>query len=371
MTTGGSRADQTALRVLVVTVSHRGDDARIVFRQIGAMADAGCSGRLVAPAPEVALPGRFDRVAIRRATGRRRVRSWFEAWRAVREARGSIDLVLVHDLEAVLPVRLARPGVPVVWDVHEDLPASVVDRAWIPRLAKRPARLATSLVERIVRRGAKLLLAEEAYSQRLGDWPIVPNTTIVPPFEPDRPLVVPPVAIYVGRLSASRGVRTMIEVGRLLDGRAEIVMIGSADGEVAAEIEAANARGDVTWSGPLPNPEALRALEGAVVGLCLLDDLPNYTRSMPTKIYEYSAHGLPTIVTALPLARQAVERSGAGVVVDFDDPGAVVAAIDGYLHDSDRRHSESEQAHDWVRRHHDWRTDGAEFVRVLRRWAAV
>ena len=40
-----------SLRVLVVTCAHRGDDARIVQRQISAMLDAGFEVTLIAPEP--------------------------------------------------------------------------------------------------------------------------------------------------------------------------------------------------------------------------------------------------------------------------------------------------------------------------------
>ena len=67
-------------------------------------------------------------------------------------------------------------------------------------------------------------------------------------------------------------------------------------------------------------------LDGALAGLSLLEDRPNYRHSMPTKVIEYMAHGLPVITTPLPLAADLVERSGCGIVVPFDDAEATAAA---------------------------------------------
>lgn len=358
------------LRVLVVTVSHRGDDARIAHRQIGALVESGSQVVYVAPEPAAAGVGVAERVLVRRATGRRRVRAWRDARRAVRAHRGAVDIVLVHDLEAVLPVRLARPGCPVVWDVHEDLAASVVDRAWVPGPLRPAMRLAVIAVERVARSGTRLLLAEHSYAARFGGWPVVPNTTVVPtsvaPYDPDPA----PRVVYVGRISRARGAAAMIALGRALRGEAVVELVGPADADVADDVQAAAADGSIRWHGALANDVALALVDGAVAGLCLLDPLPNYVGSMPTKIYEYAAHGVPTIASPLPLARDAIDASGAGVVVDPGDPVAVADAVRTYVRDPERRRVEGERGVAWMREHHDWRSDGVRFVEVLREWAA-
>jgi glycosyltransferase involved in cell wall biosynthesis len=355
----------TAPRVLVVTVAHRGDDARISERQIGALLRAGLQVSFAAPAPaDETRP--IERIELPRAVGRRRIRAWWAAARAVRRCRGSVDLVLVHDLEAVIPVRLARPGVPVVWDVHEDFVASVSDRAWIPGPLRPVARWTTRAVERIARTGIGLLLAEAAYARRLGGWPIVPNTTVVPaqpvPFDPGAPLR----AVYVGRLSQARGVSTMIEAARHLQGRVEVVLIGPADEAAASDLRAAHDAGIVTWRGPLTNDAAMAVVDGALVGLCLLHPTPNYLVSMPTKVYEYYAHGVPAVVSRLPLAAAAVDESTAGVVVAEFDALAVAAAVLEYADDPRRRVAEGLAAHRWAAAHHDWTSDGCAFADHLR-----
>ena len=51
----------------------------------------------------------------------------------------------------------------------------------------------------------------------------------------------------------------------------------------------------------------MATIDGALAGLSLLRDLPNYRGSMPTKVVEYLAHGVPAITTPLPLAREIVQ----------------------------------------------------------------
>ena len=60
--------------------------------------------------------------------------------------------------------------------------------------------------------------------------------------------------------------------------------------------------GDLRWLGFLRSEEALARVSGSLAGLSLLNDLPNYRVSLPTKIVEYCVLGVPVITTPLPLA---------------------------------------------------------------------
>jgi glycosyltransferase involved in cell wall biosynthesis len=111
----------------------------------------------------------------------------------------------------------------------------------------------------------------------------------------------------------------------------------------------------------MPNPEALDLVEGATAGLCLLRDLPNYRHSVPTKILEYMARGVPVITTPLPEARAIVERHGCGIVVPFDDPAAVVTAVRS-LRDDDLRTRLASNGRRAAAAHFDGAVESRRFV---------
>ena len=114
------------MRFVVCTVVHHPADARIYFRQIRALLDAGHHVTYIAPHadfPERA-GGALTAVTIPRAAGRRRLGALRAARAALREHAPGADLLLIHDPELllVLPPRRVRP--PTVWDVHEDTAAA-------------------------------------------------------------------------------------------------------------------------------------------------------------------------------------------------------------------------------------------------------
>ena len=349
------------MRVLVATCAHRGDDARIVQRQSVALAEAGHEVVLVAPLPSP--PPAIEHVVVPRARGRRRVRSWFAVAREVRRRRDA-SVLIVHDLELLVPLAFVRRLPPMVIDIHEDLAASVTDRSWLPRPARGlVARIVRFLESRAARVGT-VIAAEHSYRERLGDVPVVPNSTPVPvtcrPRDAEGRRIV-----YVGRISRSRGWDVMRACARRLGDRAEFHLWGEPDADVRAEVTAAVEAGEIVWHGYTDNPAALAAVEGAAVGLSLLADLPNYRRSMPTKVAEYMARGIPVVASDLPATRSVVEAAGAGLLVPPDDVEATVVALGTLLDDDVLAREMSRRGRAHAGAHLDWNRDATGFVGII------
>ena len=356
------------LRVLVVTIVHNPEDARILHREIDAIRAAGHDVTYAAPfeAYGSPRPAGMRTLDLPRAVGRHRLGAIRRARRLLRMESGAHDIVLLHDPELLAACNWVHK--PVVWDVHEDTAAAVTLKPWLPAPARRPVAAVFRLVERSAERRRHLLLAEDGYAVRFaGEHPVVPNSTYVPATvqSPGTDRVV-----YVGALTRARGALDMIEVGRRLAGSGITVhLVGGADGQVGPALAAAQEAGHVVWHGFVPNDEALLQLSGALAGLSLLHDEANYRHSRPTKVIEYMAHGVPVITTPTPPAVQLVESAGSGVVVPFEDPDAVVAAVRALAADPARAAALAAAGHAAALRDHDWNRDGAAFVRQLEAWA--
>ena len=376
------------MHVVVCTVVHHPADARIFYREIQALLDAGHDVTYIAPHLESAAPvrdedqgqgqgqadsergrGTLRRVTIPRASGRRRVGALRAAKVAMAEQAAGADLLLVHDPELllVLPPKDKRP--PTVWDVHEDTAAALTTKAWLPEWLRPVAAGGVKKAEHLAERNLHLILAEHGYNARFaGEHPVVPNTTYVqetaaPPSGPRR-------VVYVGWISPDRGSAEMVELGRLLKPHGIAVeLIGQADAAARAHIEAG---GDaVHWHGFVPNAEALRLVEGALAGLSLLQDEENFRHSMPTKVAEYMGRGVPVVTTPLPLAVELVEAAQGGFTVPFNDPRAAADAVLKLDADPDLRVKMGLRAHEYALGNLAWPPHAAAFVAQLETWAAA
>lgn len=357
-----------SLRVLVVTIVHNPQDARIAHRELAALLAAGhqvtyaaaFTGWGVQPPPSVRA------VDLPRAAGRRRLAA-VRAARSLLRREGPVhDLVLLHDPE-LLVAAAGLHGPVVVWDVHEDTAAAVTLKPWLPEPLRRPTAAAVRGAERWAERRFRLLLAEDGYVERFADrHPVVPNSTPVPA---DVPPPGSDRAVYVGHLTRARGALDLVQVGRALAGSGvRLELVGHADAEATRALRAAHDEGDLVWHGFLPNAEALRVVQGAVAGLSLLHDEPNYRHSRPTKVIEYMAHGVPVVTTPTPPARALVEGSGCGVVVPFEDPAAAAEAVRALAADPVRVADLARRGRETALSEHDWNRDAAAFVATLEAW---
>ena len=367
------------MRVVVCTIVHHPADARIYHRQIRALLDAGHEVTYIAPVDSHDFfPERTGCVLqvkpVPRASGRRRLGALLAARRELARHAPGADLLLIHDPELLLVLprpRRSRP--PTVWDVHEDTAAALSTKAWLPRPLRPATAVAVHTAERIAERRMHLILAEHGYVSRFArPHPVVPNTTYVPDHLPASHAVPGDDrrVIYVGHLSPDRGVAEMIELARLLRPHGITVeLVGQADGRARARIEPAQAEGLIRWHGFVPNDQALLMLDGALAGLSLLHDEPNFRHSMPTKVVEYMARGVPVVTTPLPAAAALARDHQCGFVVPFCDPGAAADAVLTLDRDPSLRAKVGQRGHEAAYSSLGWPSDARAFVAQLESWA--
>jgi len=234
------------------------------------------------------------------------------------------DVLVLHDPET-LPVGLiarAARSKPVVFDVHENIPATALTRDWAPGLLRRPLARFLARLLRFAERRLTITLAEDGYQELFRDphqvFPNFPDTS----FYPDPAPVGDGTVVYLGDATLERGLGTAAEAcwaaGRPL------TVIGRASDRVR---EAMIKTGAVLeFVGALPNAEAVSRVAGASVAICPLRDTPNHRDSAPTKILEYLAVGVPVVASDLPGTRSLVGRlSGVFLVA----PGNAASLAEG------------------------------------------
>ena len=360
------------MHALVATVVHHPEDARILHRQIRALLDAGHTVTYVAPFRECGVTpwSELRSVDVPRASGRERLASLRAARAVLAEQAPMADLLLFHDPELLLALPSRRPV--TVWDVHEDTAAALLTKAWVPRALRRPLGTVVRSFERHAERRMRLLLAEEGYRSRFRlEHPVVPNTTDVPEFparEPGDDRIV-----YLGQVSEARGARELVELGRMLRPHGvRLEVIGGADAGVRPLLREAQQEDVLNWYGFVPNDRALRICAGAMAGLSLLHDTPNYRHSMPTKVVEYMAHGLPVVTTPNPMAQELVTgrpEGPSGLVVPFGDVSAAAESVLRLRRDEELRRNLASTGHRIARASFHWPVQARLFVKRLEAWA--
>jgi glycosyltransferase involved in cell wall biosynthesis len=245
------------------------------------------------------------------------------------------DVYQLHDPE-LLPagLRLHRLGKQVVFDAHEDVPTQLLNKPYLGSATTRLLSRGYALYERYAcRRLDGLLAATPHIGARLASLNRrtvdINNFPLSQEFDADGAWEERTRVCYVGSISAIRGIRELVSACALLRSPARLALAGDF-AEPALEAEVATLPG---WEridplGHLDRRGVAQVMRRSFAGLVTLLPTPSYRESLPVKMFEYMAAGIPVIASDFPLWRGIVEDSDCGLCVDPRDPLAIAAAID-------------------------------------------
>lgn len=326
--------------IIHFTTVHPRDDSRIRTKEVATLASA--FGRKVSLYVQDGLGDELDAVHGYQIvdTGprlRRIPRMTLGAWRMFRAvARARPQVAHFHDPE-LLPwaILLRLMGIKVVYDVHEDVPRQVRHNPGLPPIAQRILPPFVSFAEWI---GAKMLsgmvVPTVAIAQRfpakktalVRNFPLLDELhTPDPTPHNKRPLEF----AYVGYISEVRNIYGMMRaVAHLPNPEVRLRLVGSfAIPETERRARAMPEWRRVRFDGWASRQEVARAMADARAGLVLLQPVAHEMLTLPIKLFEYMAAGLPVISSDFPLWREIVESAGCGILVDPMDVDAIVSAM--------------------------------------------
>ncbi len=333
-------------RVVHLTSGHRPTDIRIFEKQCRSLARDGYEVLLVVPHDKDEQVGgvRLMSVPLPRSRFRRLLLTPYEVFRRAMEL--DADLYHFHD-PALLPwmqlLRLFKPRATIVYDMHENVPKSLLSKDWIPALLRQPIRLAYSALEARLMQGFGIIFAEHSYED---DYPnMSPAVTVLNmPIVSEISALSQPLQerarslVYVGGVTQERGSRVMVSALGLLkqrQRRVELSIVGPASDVERKEIlKLARSLGvdnQISLLGYKEPTAAWRCAGTFSIGLAVLARVPNYVESYPTKIFEYMALGLAVISSDFPLYRAIVEGEHVGRTVEPSSAEALANAIDDLL----------------------------------------
>ena len=366
-------------RVAILTSVHPAFDTRIFQKQARSLAAAGYDVTLVVPHPRDET---VDGVKIRALppAGSRLARMLLAPRRVLREAvRLRADVYHFHDPE-LIPVGLALKarGARVIYDVHEDVPKSILGKTYLPRSLVKPIAAGSRVVEQAASRAFDLVVL--ARDDIAGSFRHHPRTLLIRNY-PSR-AAFPDLArvergdgnfllAYTGGLTAGRGAVEMIEgLGRVPERcRARMVIFGKFwPDELETRVRGLPGFARVDYRGWVAYETLPAQLAGADAGIvCFLPE-PNHVNAGPTKLFEYMASGLPVIASDFPMWREVIEGNDCGLCVDPTDPEAIAAAITQLADSPARRIKMGENGRRAVERVYNWE---AEAERLLGAYARL
>lgn len=363
--------------IVHLSTVHRTRDNRIYNKECGALLDAGYRCVLVVraerdepgPVPIRALPTPANRL-VRLTT--MQLRAWRELDRL--EPR----LVHIHDPELIplawLWSRLR--GALCVFDAHEDLVKQIATKRYLKPWQRTAARLYARLLTCWADRGMDAVVAAtgpiaEGFSN--------PRTIVVHNYPWLRdfqatPAPVPGRMVYTGDLTEERKLSFMVDLVKRVRQRvpgAHLVLAGAVVGEAARRVASSSFDGELVKHLGLLSPSDVPAvISSAQLGLILLEPLPNYLTSLPTKLFEYQAAGVPFVASDFPHWR-ATFGEQAGVFIDSEDLAASADVVGELVQNPERCRGLGRNGRAAVEVAHNFEHEAEKLVGLMRELGLV
>jgi glycosyltransferase involved in cell wall biosynthesis len=371
-----TQASETGQKVCILSSVRLATEHRMLSKEGASLVRAGYRVTIVAPHPHDEMLSGISIKAVPKFTSRlsRIVRT---IWCVYREAlRQCADVYHFHDTALILVGWLLKlHGKRVLYDVREDTPATIHDRYWIPRCARPAVAWAVDIAEKLSGRMLDGIVAATPHiGQRFprSKTVVVQNFPLLDEvFPASRPyLERPPLVLYIGAITASRGVLELIDAMALLPEtlQARLALGGELE---PSELEQ-QARQKPGWkhtdyAGWQNRCGLLDLLSRARIGVVPILPTPNHMDSQPIKLFEYMIAGLPVVASNLPRQGEIMRETQCGLLVEPGQPKALAEAIQWLLEHPEEAQAMGKRGRQAVLQTYNWDSQAQLLLHLYRR----
>jgi glycosyltransferase involved in cell wall biosynthesis len=183
----------------------------------------------------------------------------------------------------------------------------------------------------------------------------------------------PGMIVYAGAVTTNRGLEQAIRSLPYVRPRIRLRAIGPGRTEYRARLLALarelGVEARVEFAAPVPADRVIGAIAAAEVGLALIQpSCLSYALSLPNKVFEYVAAGLPILAADLPVLGPFVEEHGLGLLALPDDPQDLACKLEKLV--QSETNSSYRMAVQHARRELDWERESGALVAAYRQASA-
>jgi glycosyltransferase involved in cell wall biosynthesis len=360
------------MNICILTSVHPVYDSRIYFKQALSLLKAGHNVSIIARGDKgdnedgisiIALPtvkNRFVRIL-------RTPELLFRAWKQ------KADVYHFHDPELIplgLVLKITQKG-KIIYDVHEDYPEAILSKKWIPCIFRKVIAGAFNKVEKwSARHFHHVITATDGISARftnIGHLTSIKNYPIIAKFNNQTTHVSSSIfnLIYTGVLTAERGVNKMVEALTYIEASKDIILRlygkfeSPAYQDTVLKMKGAERVKYMGWINP---DELWPIMTRADCGVICLHPLERYKISLPIKLFEYMAAGLPVIASNFKLWNEIIQKHNCGIVVDPLDVHAIAKAIKSLMENKEQAKIMGENGRNAVIAKYNWETESKKLI---------
>ena len=353
---------------------HNAEDVRIFHKECHDLANAGYEVSLIANHDQDENINGIKIISMSKKDKRlsRAIRTTWQEYKKSILVRSKV--YHIHDPELIpIAIFLKFQKKIIIYDAHEDLPAQIYTKQWIPHYLHWPA---SKLCHVILRLSARYIFTEviaatptiatkfpKKKTTIIQNYPRLNELNEIPTVNYfDRPSSV----AYIGGISRPRGIFEMVSSLEYIDlegVRLQLAGLFEND-ELERDVSRLAGWNKVDFFGWLSREEVGRILEGSRVGLVLLHPTKNYIDSLPIKLFEYMTAGLPVIASNFPIWKKIIEDNKCGICVDPMNTNEIAEAITWLLNHPNDSYLMGQNGRKAVENLYNWETESRKLLEL-------
>jgi len=261
----------------------------------------------------------------------------------------------------------------VIYDVHEDVPKSVLSKYWIPQYFRELIALIINIFEKISARNFDAIIVvtpdigkkfPKAKTAVIRNLPILSIINKVKPVKLDKKK---PSIIYSGGITKIRGIKEIIKAVHLLNGKVELLLLGSFSPiDLKEEILNDLDRNYIKYMGYLPFEEMYSYMKASDIGIVIFLPEPNHITALPNKIFEYMTAELPIVASNFSLWKEIIEGNHCGICVNPLDPKEIARAIEYLIEHPEEAKKMGENGRKAVLEKYNWENESKKLLDVYK-----
>jgi len=298
------------LKVCHLTSAHKCYDTRIFFKECISIAASGIDTFLVVTGTHDQQKHGVNIVNAGVYHESRLKRMLISAWRVYRSGyKLDANIYHFHDPE-LLPYGflLKLRGKKVVYDVHEDVAADILDKDWITGWLRKSIAALFDFFEKLIAlrldgvAAVTVDIANKFKPRKRTKVVLVRNFPVISLIDAvvNQPEIKDGkfILIYSGMLTKNRGLIPLIQAMHFVAHDIELWLLGEWENE-ALQNECCLLSGysKVKYMGRVSQEMSIAKIKEADVGMINFLPIPNHVTALPNKPFEYMACGLPMIMS--------------------------------------------------------------------------
>lgn len=362
-------------RICHITSVHNRRDVRIFYKECTFLAQQGYEVHLIVAdgkGNEVYNDVRIHDVGLIKNRLLRILKSAYRAYRKALEI--DADLYHFHDPELIpFGKKLIRKKKKVIYDVHEDVPRQILAKYYLPGFLRR---LISWVFEKYEDKSASkfsaIIVATAFIRERfsrinnncidINNFPILGEFPQTEPWENKKNEIC-----YVGGLSRVRGIAELVKSLEFVDTRLNLAGLFD-EKDLEKEVKENPQWIKVNDYGFVDRGMIARILAESKIGLVTLHPIINYLDSLPIKMFEYMAAGIPVIASNFPFWEGIINENKCGICVNPLDSEEIGAAIEKLISNNELARQMGENGRKAIETKYNWE---CEFQKLLSSYKSI